>query len=60
MKNVVLKVGNQTFEVMEPYPGSPLARYVEQRGEGVHHINLMVPDLEATIKSLKAKGATAH
>ena len=58
MKHAMLQVGNQTFEVMEPYPGSPLAKFLEQNGEGVHHINLVVSDIESLVNSLKAKGAT--
>lgn len=58
MRNVILKVGNSAFEVMEPYPGTSLAKFLEQRGEGLHHVNLEVKDSEAYIGSLKAKGAT--
>ncbi len=58
MRNAVLKIGDQTFEMMEPLAGSPLAKFVETRGEGIHHINLTVSDMESTVKSLKEKGAT--
>ena len=59
MKNIMLKVGNQAFEVMEPTdPKGGLARFLEQRGEGLHHINLEVSDLDSLVKSLQAKGAT--
>lgn len=57
MKNVLLKVGNQAFEVMEPTdPQGSLARYLERRGEGLHHINLEVDDVDGLVKSLEAKG----
>ncbi len=58
MKNAVLKIGEQSFEMMDAYPGRPLAKFIEQHGEGIHHVNLMVNDLESTVNSLKAKGAT--
>jgi methylmalonyl-CoA/ethylmalonyl-CoA epimerase len=59
MKNIMLKVGNQAFEVMEPTdPQGSLARFLEQRGEGLHHINLEVSDLDSLVESLQAKGAT--
>jgi len=59
MKNVMLKVGDQAFEVMEPTdPRGSLARFLEQRGEGLHHINLEVIGLDRLVKSLEAKGAT--
>jgi len=58
MKNVIVKVGNQAFEVMEPTdPQGSLARFLERRGEGLHHINLEVDDLDSLVKSLEAKGA---
>jgi methylmalonyl-CoA epimerase len=59
MKNILLKVGNQAFEVMEPTdPQGSLARFLQQRGEGLHHINLVVTDLDSLVKLLQAKGAT--
>lgn len=58
MRHAMLKVGDQAFEVMEPQPGSSLAKFIEQRGEGIHHVNLIVSDLESLVKSLKEKGAT--
>ena len=58
MRHAIIKVGNQTFEIMEPQPGSSLAKFMEQRGEGIHHVNLIVSDMENLIKSLKERGAT--
>ena len=58
MKHAIVNVGDQAFEIMEPLPGSPLAKFIEQRGEGLHHINLIVSDMESLVKSLKEKGAT--
>lgn len=34
-----------------------VARFLEKRGEGMHHICLEVEDIEATLAALKAKGA---
>ncbi len=36
---------------------SPIARYIEKRGPGLHHIALRVDDLENTIERLKTEGA---
>ncbi len=33
-----------------------IARFIRQQGQGVHHIALQVPDIEATLGDLKAKG----
>ena len=35
---------------------SPIAKFIEKRGEGIHHIALRVNDLEACLAELKAKG----
>jgi LAO/AO transport system kinase len=37
---------------------SPIARFIEKRGPGLHHIALRVDDLAATVDRLKAGGAT--
>lgn len=36
--------------------GSPIARFVERRGEGIHHIAFEVDDIEAELARLKADG----
>ena len=59
MKNVLLRAGNQAFEIMEPTdPRGSLARFLERRGEGLHHINLQVSDLASLVKALEARGVT--
>ena len=58
MKHAMLKVGTQTLELMEPYPGTSLSKFMENHGEGLHHINLVVDDMDLMVKSLKAGGAT--
>lgn len=35
---------------------SPIAKFIEKRGEGIHHIAFAVDDIEQEIKRLKAKG----
>lgn len=37
-------------------PDSPVARFVERRGPGLHHLALRVPDLLAALAELKARG----
>lgn len=37
-------------------PDSPVARFVERRGPGLHHLALRVPDLVAALAELKARG----
>jgi methylmalonyl-CoA epimerase len=37
-------------------PGSPIARFVEKRGPGLHHITLRVDDIRAALAQLKVRG----
>ncbi len=37
-------------------PASPIARFIEQRGEGVHHISFVVDDLKRELERLKGLG----
>jgi len=50
-------VGESTLELLEPTsPDSPIAKYAEKRGPGIHHIALRVDDLHAVLDRLKARG----
>ena len=52
-----ISVGNTKFELVEPYdPQGELARQMEKRGEGVHHLALEVTDIRGALKTLRAKG----
>ncbi|MCG2695594.1 methylmalonyl-CoA epimerase, partial [Candidatus Parcubacteria bacterium] len=37
-------------------PDGPIGRYLEKRGEGIHHIALRVENIEEALKELKEKG----
>ncbi len=52
-----LPVGDTRLELLEPLsPESPVAKFLEKRGEGIHHICLEVEDLEKTLAELASKG----
>ncbi|MBT9134570.1 MAG: hypothetical protein DDT39_01093 [Firmicutes bacterium] len=52
-----LPVGETTIELLEPTaPDSPVAKFLEQKGEGIHHVAIRVTNIEAVLASLKAKG----
>ena len=52
-----LPVGESKIELVEPLTvDSGVARFLEKRGEGVHHICLEVEDIEAALQNLAAKG----
>ena len=57
VKTAFLSVGDSNLELLEPTsPDSPVAKFIEKRGEGIHHICLRVDDLEAHLERLKAAG----
>jgi len=50
--------GGSEIELVEPTnPDSSLARFLEKRGEGLHHICLEVDDIDAALADMQAKGA---
>jgi len=52
-----LAVGESRIELLEPTsPDSPVAKFLEKNGEGVHHIAYQVDDIEKTLAQLKAHG----
>lgn len=49
--------GETRIELLEPTESeSPVAKFVERRGEGVHHIALKVRNIEAVLEKLKGEG----
>jgi methylmalonyl-CoA epimerase len=52
-----LTVGESRFELLEPLDeASPVAKFIEKRGEGIHHIALDVTDVKETLSEMKEKG----
>jgi methylmalonyl-CoA/ethylmalonyl-CoA epimerase len=52
-----IPVGESTLELLEPTsPDSPIAKYAEKRGPGLHHIALRVDDIHAVLGRLKERG----
>ena len=53
-----LPVGEAKLELLEATaPDSPIAKYTDKRGPGLHHITLRVDDIRAALAQLKARGA---
>jgi len=51
------KMGESKIELLEASdPQSPIARFIEKRGEGIHHIAFEVEDIRASMKKLKEEG----
>ena len=54
---VMAQVGESRLELLEPTSeSSTIARFLEKRGEGLHHVCLRVADLRATVTRLKNAG----
>jgi methylmalonyl-CoA epimerase len=54
----MLPLGGSRIELLEASdPDSVIARFIEKRGEGLHHVALKVPDLNAAVERLRAHGA---
>ncbi len=52
-----LKTGETKIELLESTdPSGVIARFIEKKGEGVHHIAFEVADIEAEIERLKMEG----
>ena len=52
-----ISVGGPTLELLEATSSdSAIARYIEKRGPGIHHITLRVDDIRAALAHLKARG----
>ncbi|MEW6387088.1 MAG: methylmalonyl-CoA epimerase [Thermodesulfobacteriota bacterium] len=52
-----IKVGESNLELLLPTaPDSPVAKFLETRGEGFHHLALEVEDIDAAVAELKAAG----
>src|SRR5437867_10650739 len=54
---IMVPVGDTRLELLEPTSeDSVIAKFIASRGEGLHHISLRVPDVEAAVSQLKKNG----
>lgn len=57
VKTSFFKVGNNKIELLEAlHADSPVAKFIEKRGEGVHHIAFEVEDIEKEMARLRKEG----
>ena len=53
----IYKAGNNKLELLKATtPDSPIARFIDKKGEGLHHIALIVDDLQSALDYLSKKG----
>ena len=52
-----LSTGQSSLEILEATsPDSPIAKYLEKRGPGIHHVALRVDDIAAALDHLRSRG----
>jgi len=57
VKTAFLSVGDANLELLEPTgPESAVAKFIEKRGEGIHHICLRVENIEEHLRRLGEQG----
>ncbi|MBI2060033.1 MAG: methylmalonyl-CoA epimerase [Nitrospirae bacterium] len=58
VRTAFIPVGETHIELLEPTsPDSPIAKFIDKRGPGIHHLALGVENLEGKLADCKAKGA---
>ncbi len=51
------QIGESKIELLQAtHPNSPIAKFIEKRGEGIHHIAYEVEDIESELARLKKEG----
>ncbi|MEN8119485.1 MAG: methylmalonyl-CoA epimerase [Bacteroidota bacterium] len=57
VKTAFFQVGQTKLELLEAIdPESPVAKFIEKRGEGIHHIAFAVDSADEALKSVEEKG----
>src|SRR5437667_7737709 len=55
----MLPIGESRIELLEATSAdSPISKFLEKRGPGIHHIAMRVDDISAALASLKERGAS--
>jgi methylmalonyl-CoA/ethylmalonyl-CoA epimerase len=57
VKTAFFKIGQTKIELLEPIgDDSTIAKFIEKRGEGIHHIAFAVPNVQEALNEMEAKG----
>ena len=57
VKTIHIPIGESSIELLESTsPDGVVAKFIEKRGEGIHHIALEVEDIRDTLEKMKAAG----
>jgi methylmalonyl-CoA epimerase len=57
VEEALFKIGNSYVQLLAPTgPDTPVGKFLEKNGEGVHHVGYRVDDVAATVEHLMAEG----
>lgn len=58
VEEAMIPVGGSFVQLLQPTgQDTPVGRFLEKRGEGLHHVAYAVPDIEAALAHLEESGA---
>ena len=56
-KSAIVSNGNTRLELIQPLgPHGSIAKFLDQKGGGIHHLSFAVADIERELRTLEAKG----
>jgi methylmalonyl-CoA epimerase len=58
VEEAMLPIGGSFLQLLQPMsPDSPVGRFLERNGEGLHHVAIQVADIDAALEHLVSEGA---
>ena len=58
VEEALIKVADSYIQLLTPYTdSSPLAKFLERNGEGIHHVGYRVADCDEVLEDVKREGA---
>ena len=58
VEEALIKVADSYIQLLQPYTDtSPLAKFLANKGEGLHHVGYRVADCDQVLESVKGQGA---
>ena len=56
-KTAFFKVGETKIELLQTTdPGGPIGKFIEKRGEGIHHVAFAVKGIQSALNEMESKG----
>ena len=58
VEEAMVAVGGSSLQLLQPLgPDTPVGRFLDRRGEGLHHVAFQVADIDAALDHLRTSGA---